>query len=83
MKVSKFTIKTDQVFLFSCVCDKFTPEAENGFKSWLMDYFKNQCSDKGVSIFTKYEHPALLAIAVVDINEDQEAGMEEIDTQEL
>ena len=81
MKVSKFTIKTDKVFLFSCVCEEFTPEAESGFKSWLIDYFKNQYSDKGVSIFTKYEHPALLALAVVDINEGQEAEKEEIDTQ--
>lgn len=40
--------------------------------------FKNQYFDKGVSIFTKYEHPALLAIVVVDINEDQEALEEEI-----
>lgn len=81
MKVSKFTIKTDKVFLFSCACENFTQEAEKGFKSWLMDYFKNQYANKGVSIFTKYEHPVLLAIAVVEINKDQEAKEEELDTQ--
>lgn len=81
MKVTKFTIKANKVFLFSCDCGKFTTSTESGFKTWIMDYLAKQYPDKGVTIFTRYEHPMISAIAVIDINEGQEGDIEEINTQ--
>ena len=79
MRVTKYTIKADKVFLFTCVCERFTEESESGFRAWIMNYFANQYFGSGVSVFTKYEHPVLSAIAVIDINAGQEAAIEEID----
>lgn len=81
MKVTKFTIKADKVFLFSCDCEEFTASVESGFKTWIMDYLTNQYPNKGVTIFTRYECPMISAIAVIDINEGQEGDIEEINTQ--
>lgn len=79
MKVTKYTIKTDKVFLFSCDNVQFTPAAEKGFKLWLVDYLKDLYPGRGMSIYTKYEYPVLSALVVVDINEGQEAPKEEIE----
>ena len=54
MKVTKFTIKADKVFMLSCDCEEFTASAESGFKTWIMDYLEKQYPDKGVTIFTRY-----------------------------
>jgi N-acetylneuraminate synthase (EC 2.5.1.56) len=81
MKVTKFTIKADKVFMLSCDCEEFTASAESGFKTWIMDYLEKQYPDKGVTIFTRYEHPVISAIAVIDINEGQEGDIEEINTK--
>ena len=40
MKVTKFTIKADKVFMLSCDCEEFTASAESGFKTWIMDYLE-------------------------------------------
>ena len=74
MKVTKFTIKADKVFMLSCDCEEFTASA-------IMDYLEKQYPDKGVTIFTRYEHPVISAIAVIDINEGQEGDIEEINTK--
>ena len=81
MKVTKFTIKADKVFMLSCDSEEFTASAESGFKTWIMDYLEKQYPDKGVTIFTRYEHPVISAIAVIDINEGQEGDIEEINTK--
>ena len=33
MKVTKFTIKADKVFMLSCDCEEFTASAESGFQN--------------------------------------------------
>lgn len=83
MEVTKITIKTNKVFLFFCHSEEFTEFTEGIFKAWVRDYLMRQYPDKAVTIFTEYEHFVISAIAVVDINEGQEADIENINTQEL
>ena len=46
-----------------------------------LEDLEKQYPDKGVTIFTRYEHPVISAIAVIDINEGQEGDIEEINTK--
>lgn len=78
MVVTKYTIKADKVFVFTCADEELTQLSENSFKAWIINHLASQYPDKGAFIITKYEHPVLSAIAVIDINEGQEAVAEEI-----
>lgn len=77
MKVTKFTIEEDKVFMFSCGCDDFSESKEECFKESIRIYLNGIYPDKGLSIYTNYERTILSALVVVDINDDISA--EEID----
>ena len=77
MKVTKFTIEEDKVFMFSCVCDDFSESKEEYFKELIRNYLNDIYQGRGLSIYTNYERAVLSALVVVDINES--TFIEEID----